>query len=181
MKDKIAQFGKLAITTDGDIYNMETERLLSLFEDAKGNPVFRSPDTRSNFRVDYIVAMMFLNNGELIEKITDYYIEHLDGDIKNCKLSNLRLITDKKKVKNLRFGYLTGNNHVSNYERKVLPVYVADKERCAIDEYTINEFCKKFGISSSCAVKKAKNCERIYKDNFKLYVCETMYDAFYCL
>lgn len=177
---KIGQFGKLIITENGDIYNAETEKLLSTFVDARGNPMFRSPDTKSNFRVDYAVAMLFLNNGEFIEKITDYYIEHLDGDVKNCSASNLNLITDKALVKELRFGYLKSDS--SNYSnRSVYPVYVANKETCSIETLSIQECAKKYKIAETTVVRKAHNCERMYKDNFKLYLCETMFDAWYCL
>ena len=174
----VGQFGCLVITDTGDVYNTENERLLTLFNDARGNPVFRSPDTKSNWRLDYIVAMLFLNNGEFIGDIKQYYIKHKDNDPANCSVSNLELITDPKEVQKIRFGFLKG---VPKAERPVWPLYVADKSRCCIDVYSIQEFSKKFGISESNAVRKAKNCDRIYKDNFYLYVCETMLDAWECL
>lgn len=181
MKNKPCQFGKLVITSDGTVFNTENQRLISLFNDPKGNPMFRSPDTKTNWRLDYIVAMMFLNNGKLISNIKEYYIKHKDGDPKNCCVDNLELITDKDEVDEIRFSFLRGERHSSNYEKKVYPLYVANRETCEIEIYSATEFSKKFKMSESTATKKAKNCERIYKDNFYLYVCDTMLDAWECL
>ena len=177
MDRKISKFGSLIITDDGDVYNTETERILSLFNDARGNPLFRSPDTKSNWRLDYIMAMMFLNNGEFISNIKEYFVLHKDNNPENCKLDNLELITDPERVNELRFSFLKGKSHSSNYERSVLPLYVANKSTCNIEVYSIREFSKKFKVSESTAVRMAKNCDRIYKDNFNLYVCETMLEA----
>lgn len=180
---RTGQFGRLTITDDGDVFNNVTNKPLSLFSDAKGNPVFRSPDLHSNYRVDYIVAMLFLNNGELITDIKNYYVRHKDDNPKNCRVDNLELITDPEEVSDIRFSYLrTGTGGRNSYSpRAVFPLYVADKRTCGIEMYSVSEFSKKFGISESCAVRKAKNCDRIYRDNFYLYVCETMLDAWECL
>lgn len=177
---KIGHFGQLIFTENADIFNNEQSRLISIFEDARGNPMFRSPDVGSNFRVDYVMAMLFLNNGEFIDDLKDYFVKHIDGDPKNCRLENLELITDPDEVYELRFSRLRGLPHKFR-ERKVLPFYVADKNTLGIEVYSLNEVCAKYNLTPAVVIRKAKNNENIYPGKYDLFLCETMYDAWLCL
>ena len=173
---KTGYFGGALIDEEGFVINAKNGVPISVYT-VSGHPTFACPELKCGIKLDYAVAMTFLNNGNCIIEKDRYYIEHLDGDPMNCRLDNLRLITDKEEVKEKRYGYLKGKRKGKKTIDFSKMLYVADRSTLSIKEYTVSEFCKEFNISRVAALRKAENEAFVLPDSSRYVVCETYLDA----
>ena len=60
-------------------------------------------------------------------------------------------------------------------------VFIADRETMKIEELTLEEAKKIYGVSEKSLIEKAKNCEQLYSSSTRFWVCEDMVDAWECL
>ena len=91
---------KYSISPDGFIINDKTGKLVSFNPDSKGYMKARlytdlstNPDGRKPYRLHRIIAMTFLENYS--DKLQ---VNHIDGDKKNNKVSNLEMVTGSQNM-----------------------------------------------------------------------------------
>lgn len=173
---KTKTWGSLTITENGKVVNHEKGHELKIHKDTGGNPSFTNPDLKKNIRLDYAIAMLFLNDGKFCENIAEYYIEHKDGDITNCKLENLILYTDRNDVFNKRFSYLRKDKD-SFKEAPPVFVYVGDSYNLTINEYSIRDATKKFGLSRETILSKAKEGTYLLPNTVRYVIADNYLDA----
>lgn len=171
--DDYKKLDDLLIYKDGRVFNTLTNKFLKTTLENQG-VFFTNPKDKKKTRVDYAVAMLYLNDGEFIESISHYYILHKDGDRKNCKLENLKLLVDPDEVKEHRFDYL---KHVRDMKH-VTKFCIADRYTLDIKDMTLVDICREFEISRDSAIKKAKECAYL---NSRYIIAETFLDAYEAL
>jgi hypothetical protein len=76
----------------GRVKNNKTNRLLYLDNNQKYQRISFSPDTHKHYYIHRLVYCVFNNDFDL----ENYVIDHIDGNPKNNKLSNLQKIIQKK-------------------------------------------------------------------------------------
>lgn len=184
-------WGCLAITKDGDIVNHETHREFKVFN-VRGNPSFYHPDYQKNIRLDYALAMLFLNDCKLIEHFSEYYVKHKDGNPVNCKLDNLELITDKDEVHKIRFGHLSKKRKprknfiynskgtkttVGDKTEYVKFVYIANAHTLEIETLTPTQAAEKYGLGKHYIMSRAVENTYLYPHTTQYLVAADYCDA----
>lgn len=108
--------------------------------------------------------------------MSEYFVEHIDGNPRNCNLSNLKLITDKEEVFQRRFGYLK-NKREPSPTRGVKRVYIYDSYTMEIMSLRVSEASEKFGLCRNYILARAEQGAYLLPDSTRYTIFESYLDA----
>lgn len=93
----VRDFAKYEVSCWGNVRNVKTGRILKFGPDRTGYHQVKlyKPDTKQNTKVHRLVAMHFVANPD-----GKPCVDHIDGDILNNHVSNLRWVTQQENCMN---------------------------------------------------------------------------------
>ncbi len=96
--------GKFEVSSWGNVRQKQTKKIQPFYSDNRGQgylkfKIYDTDKKRVAIKVSRLVAQIFIGEGG-----KGYEIDHIDGNVKNNSISNLRWVTHKENMKSMSKG-----------------------------------------------------------------------------
>lgn len=156
---KVKSLERISVRNNGkseDVKCHLRERMLNIQTQAQGysQVVLSKNGSRKTFRLHALVAKLFVEN-----PFKKKYINHIDGNKKNNKASNLEWVTAKE---NMAHAYKTGL--INHYKRKVLQL---DENNNVLNKFSSLKEAAECVGGSKCGICDACKGRRVRSYGYK--------------
>lgn len=134
---EIKDYPKYLIYNDGRVYSKYYNKFLKPHSNEKGYLDYKLSGIckRKQFRVNRLVALHYIPNPDNKPEV-----DHIDQNIKNNNVNNLRWVTREEQMDNRSVTTNTGHKYIRIIYRNNIKHYIIEKKKCFKKSMTSNKY-----------------------------------------
>tara|TARA_R110000803_G_scaffold66024_2_gene127329 strand:+ start:57 stop:509 length:453 start_codon:yes stop_codon:yes gene_type:complete len=134
---EIKDYPKYLIYNDGRVYSKKTNIFMKPHSNEKGYLDYQLSGIckRKQFRVHRLVALHYIPNPDNKPEV-----DHIDQNIKNNNVNNLRWVTREEQMDNRSVTTNTGHKYIRIIYRNNIKHYIIEKKKCFKKSMTSNKY-----------------------------------------